>query len=206
MQRTGRISSWRSEIKFLKLLIRPVLAEVFVPAPSWVSYPAHTRMLNRLPTTVTTSYEDKWKLNTRNIRPILDSTNPHKLLVLNYPSNPTGLSYSHEEFQQIAPLLQQTNTVTICDEIYSDLYFEALSLPSLAQHLPDYCIIASGLSKGFGAGGWRLGYMVFPPALMHIRQAVTALASETFSCAPTPMQVRYLHLFTTICFVTYLNS
>ncbi|KAJ1443349.1 pyridoxal phosphate-dependent transferase [Ochromonadaceae sp. CCMP2298] len=168
-----------------------------MPGPSWVSYPAQAEMLQKKTTFVQTTYEEGWKVNPQNLSCLKADSCENKLLFLNYPSNPTGLSFSREELSALASLLKETGTVALCDEIYQDTHFEqGEQAPSLAQVLPAQSIICSGFSKSFAAGGWRLGYFVFPPELSHICKAMASLASETYSCAPTPMQYAALDSLT----------
>jgi aspartate/methionine/tyrosine aminotransferase len=97
--------------------------------------------------------------------------------------------------QEIANGLEHTNTIILLDEIYADLTFAGPeSHNSLAKKLPNQCIVMSGISKSLSAGGYRLGYQVYPPALQHIHKAVQTIASETHSCAPSIIQYAYDHV------------
>lgn len=150
-------------------------------------------MLNKKHTFIKTTFEEQWKVNKNNLSVIAPSTaNP--MLVLNTPNNPTGLSYSEDELSEIATVLKDRKAIVICDEIYEHLQYDN-NFKSLATKLPSQSIISSGFSKSCGIGGWRIGYLVFPPELSNVRKAVVSLASETFSCVASPMQYAACEIF-----------
>jgi aspartate aminotransferase len=166
----------------------------FFPSPAWVSYPAHMNMLEKDGKIVPTSYMDSWKLTTRNVKPVLKDKTGLSMLILNTPNNPTGLVYSEQELANLAKLFEENNTTVIADEIYEHMQFDN-EFCSIAKVLPSQTIISSGFSKSMGCGGWRIGYAIFPPEMADVRRAVTALASETFSCPASPTQYAMLEVF-----------
>ena len=113
------------------------------------------------------------------------------MVIFNAPCNPTGASYSRAQLKALADSFRATNTIVVHDQIYEDLRFTDDPPTSLAQDLPEKCIVMSGVSKALGGGGYRLGYMVFPEGLSGLRSAVTSIGSETYSCAPSVMQYAY---------------
>ena len=103
-----------------------------------------------------------------------------KLLLLNTPCNPTGQVYSKEELTELSEVFRKYNLVVVADEIYGLLNYEGNHC-SIASVYPERTIVTSGVSKAFGAGGWRLGYAAFPPALKELLYPMDCIASETFS-------------------------
>ena len=163
----------------------------FVTTPAWVSYAPQCRLLRRKVRKLRTTFFDGWRLTPQTVAAHFhDDPSRPRLLILNAPCNPTGASYSRDQVRDLANSLRNTNTIVLLDEIYADLTFDD-AYASLAQEIPEQCIIASGISKALSAGGYRLGYMVFPPKLAPACRAITTLASETHSCAPSVFQYAY---------------
>ena len=179
-----------------KLLLYGVMAcfasaDVLIPAPAWVSYAPQARLLGHAVIPVHTGFGQRWRVTPQALERALackvDLQRP-TLLVLNHPGNPDGLGYTETELQALAPLLQRHRVLVIADEIYGLLDHRGAHV-SLARHHPEGTIVTGGLSKWCGAGGWRLGVAMLPRALGgDFRQALLGIASETWSCAPLPVQ------------------
>jgi aspartate aminotransferase len=166
-------------------------AEILLPAPSWVSYEPQGQLAGHKVTWLTTTFDEKWHLTPEQLdQYCLKRDNPEipLILVLNYPSNPTGQTYNRAELCALAVVMRKHNVVVIADEIYSLLSYEK-DYSSIADFYPEGCIVSSGLSKWCGAGGWRLGFMHIPPQIENLLSTVIGVASETYSCAPSPIQV-----------------
>ena len=170
-------------------------AEVYLPAPSWVSYQPQASLAQHRVLRIPTAYETRWrvlpdaldKLITRQGRRDLS-----KLLVLNYPGNPDGLSYTRQELEALLPVLRKHGVWVISDEIYGLLHHRGRHL-SLASVYPERAIVTTGLSKWCGAGGWRLGALILPQTdAADLRSALIGLGSELYSCAPAPIQAAAL--------------
>jgi aspartate aminotransferase len=175
-------------------------AEILLPAPSWVSYEPQGKLAGHNVTWLTTNFSDNWQLTPQQLDDYcLTRTKPELplILVFNYPSNPTGQSYSREQLSALAKVMRKHNIIVIADEIYSLLTFNK-NYATLDEFYPEGCIVSSGLSKWCGAGGWRLGFMHIPPQLKGLLATVIGVASETYSCAPAPIQIAasyaYSHL------------
>ena len=97
-----------------------------------------------------------------------------RLLILNSPGNPTGFSYSEDQLRSLAEVLRRYQVLALSDEIYSGTHFDNGHV-SLARHYPEGTIISNGLSKWCGAGGWRLGYFVFPEKLDWLVDAMSVV-------------------------------
>ena len=167
-------------------------ADVLVPAPSWVSYVPQARLLGHSPILVSTSFKSRWRVTPealeRAVASKKDSAVP-TILILNYPGNPDGLTYTSDELEELTGVFRRHRILVIADEIYGLLNHQGTHQP-LALFYPEATITTGGLSKWCGAGGWRLGMGILPESLCgDYKDAVLGIASETFSCAPTPIQI-----------------
>jgi aspartate aminotransferase len=176
------------ELLFLLQLV--FYGEILVPTPCWVSYVPQATIIGRRVRLIPTSFDDKWRISPERLEAILnadaDDDRP-RLLVLNYPGNPDGCTYSAEELQAIANVSRRYGVVLLSDEIYGRLHHEGQHV-SVARYYPEGTIISSGLSKWCGAGGWRLGTFAFPPSLRWLLDAMAAVASETYTSVSAPIQ------------------
>lgn len=166
-------------------------AELLLPSPSWVSYEPQGKLAGHKVTWLSTNFEDKWHLTPKQLDDYCNNRadpNLPIIMVFNYPSNPTGQTYTKNELAALTVVMRKHNIIVIADEIYSLLTFEN-NFASLDEYYPEGCIVSSGLSKWCGAGGWRLGFMHIPPQLKNLFSTVIGVASETYSCAPAPIQV-----------------
>ncbi len=167
-------------------------AEVLLPAPSWVSYEPQGKLANHQVNWIGTEFEQGWRLTPEALDSYCQSRSHPEIpliLVFNYPSNPTGQSYSRARLQSLAEVMRRHNIIVIADEIYSLLSFSD-SHSTIEDFYPEGCIVSSGLSKWCGAGGWRLGFVHIPKIMGEaLFQGVIGVASETYSCAPSPIQV-----------------
>ena len=124
------------------------------------------------------------------------STDPEqpRLLILNYPNNPSGSSYPQEELAELAEIARTRKLVILSDEIYGEVHHDGEHV-SIARFYPEGTILSAGLSKWCGAGGWRLGTFLFPPALRWLQDAMGAIASETFTATSAPIQYAAVRAF-----------
>ncbi len=162
--------------------------DLVLPAPAWVSYSPQARIIGRQVVWAPTRAEDGWRLAPAELDALCrrDPGRP-RLLILNYPSNPTGCTYSVEALAEIAAVARRHGVLVISDEIYGELHHDGAHA-SIAAAYPEGTIISSGLSKWCGAGGWRLGTFLFPRELSWLRDAMTAVASETYTSTSAPIQ------------------
>jgi aspartate aminotransferase len=181
-----------SKILIFCIFAALVDAEVLLAAPSWVSYEPQAKLAGHEVNWLITKPEQRWRITASELEAYCQQRDKKQVplvLVLNYPSNPTGQSYSKGELMDLADVMRRYNVLVIADEIYSLLNFES-RCRSLQEFYPEGCIVTSGMSKWCGAGGWRLGFCHIPEALgRQFKQAVLGVASETYSCAPTPIQI-----------------
>lgn len=161
---------------------------LLVPTPGWVSYAPQARMLGREAVWLDTSVENNYCLSSATLAHYCErNPDSSKLLILNYPNNPTGQSYSSEQLEALAAVARKHGVIILSDEIYGALHF-ADQHQSIASFYPEGTLLTEGLSKWCGAGGWRLGLILIPDALLPWRNRMLELASETFSCVSAPIQ------------------
>lgn len=173
-------------------------AIVFLPAPGWVSYAPQARLAGHAVVRIPTSYQDRWRVAPSALDKALSQrggSDKHKLMVLNYPGNPDGLTYSRMELAALAAVFKKHGLWVISDEIYGLLHHQGQHI-SLAGIYPQRTLVTTGLSKWCGAGGWRLGALILPPdAPVGLYDALVGLASETYSCAPAPIQAAAMRAY-----------
>ena len=183
------------ELQFL-LQLAMQKPTIFILSPCWVSYQTHCKILNNKINYLDTTSNHNWKLQENHVD-IINKTSGLNVLIFTTPNNPTGTVYTEKELKYISDNLdkkQQKQTLLLLDEIYSELSYQD-DYTSLAKYCPTQSIISSGISKWLGSGGWRLGYLIFPPELSELKKIVISLASETYSCATTPIQYACCGIF-----------
>lgn len=169
--------------------------DLVIPTPSWVSYAPQAKIIGRQIAWIKTKEENKWRLLPEELHKICE--NDHfkpRIVILNYPSNPTGVSYGCEELQELADVARRYRVILLSDEIYGELSFKGDHC-SIASYYPEGTIISGGLSKWCGAGGWRLGTFTFPDSLSELLNGMAAAASETFTSTSAPIQYAAIKAF-----------
>ncbi|MGD1828931.1 MAG: pyridoxal phosphate-dependent aminotransferase [Spirochaetaceae bacterium] len=175
----------------LSYLVEGIL---LVPAPSWVSYGPQAAMRGKTLIPIQTKRENSYRLQADELdRACFEMGQEQKLLILNNPNNPTGSVYTEEELKEIAEICRAYNVIVISDEIYAGIDFTGRPHVSIARFYPEGTIVSTGLSKLFAGGGYRLGAMIIPPTLQIIKDSLSAIISETFSCVSCPVQYAALN-------------
>ncbi|MCK5800658.1 MAG: aminotransferase class I/II-fold pyridoxal phosphate-dependent enzyme [Deltaproteobacteria bacterium] len=174
------------ELMFLLQLV--FHGELVVPSPCWVSYVPQAKLLGRPVMFVPTTFDEGWRLRPERLAALCaeDPSRP-RLMILNYPGNPDGQTYTGDELQAIAAVAREYGIIVLSDEIYGPIYHHTPHV-SIAPYYPEGTILSGGLSKWCGAGGWRLGTFAFPPELRRLQDGLTAVASETFTSVSAPIQ------------------
>lgn len=147
--------------------------EVIVPAPYWVSYPEMIKYNDGVPVVLHTSEKDGFKFSAESLDAVINSKT--RALVLNSPSNPTGMVYSEEELRAIADVCLKHDLYIISDEIYEYLVYggaKHVSIASFSEEIKDRTIIVNGLSKTYAMTGWRIGYTASNPKLAKLMSNV----------------------------------
>jgi len=159
--------------------------EVLIPAPFWVSYPEMAKLCGAKIKIIKTKAKGGFKLNADLLaRAISKKT---KLLVLNYPSNPTGATYSEGELKAIYDVIKDKNIIVLSDEIYEILTYDGarhISFASLGD-AHKFTVTINGFSKSFSMTGWRLGYL---EAASNFIEAISKVIDHTTSCASSVSQ------------------
>lgn len=133
--------------------------EVIIPAPYWVSYPEQVRIAGGKPVILTTDQSNGFKVKPSEIQNVI--TDKTKILVLNYPSNPTGVTFTKEELVEIANLAEKNDLIVISDEIYDKTLYSETKHTSFVQindSIKNRTILVNGVSKTYSMTGWRIGY------------------------------------------------
>ena len=183
------------ELMFLLQLV--FYGEIIVPTPCWVSYVPQAQILGKRVRLLHTTFEDKWHISANRLSELLEGEKDlyrPRLLVLNYPGNPDGLTYTANELKEIADVAREYEIILLSDEIYGQLHHKGGHV-SVARFYPEGTIISSGLSKWCGAGGWRLGTFTFPSSLDWLMEAMAAVASETYTSVSSPIQYAAVEAF-----------
>jgi len=164
--------------------------QLLLPRGSWVSYVPQAIIANRESRWIDTTFEGGWKVTAEQLRAVCEAEPMiHRVLLLNYPSNPHGQSYSRDECKAIAEVAREFGMLVLSDEIYHKLYHKAEKTHhSIATYYPEGTVILDGISKWAGAGGWRCGAFSFPPSMRWLLNAMSSVASETYTSVSAPIQ------------------
>ena len=181
------------ELMFILQLV--YYGDLVVPSPSWVSYTPQAHIVGRQIRWVRTRRENGWRMQPQELEALcLEDPGRPRILILNYPSNPLGVTYSPAQLQGLAAVARRYGMIVLSDEIYGELHFRG-GHHSIARFYPEGTIISSGLSKWCGAGGWRLGTFTFPSELHWLKEAMATVASETFTTTSAPIQYAAVRAF-----------
>lgn len=190
----GRVIVAPGSKPLLYTLLQTLEGDLLLPAPSWVSYAPHARLAGRDVIPVATDPSDFHRLTPKALaaahaRARHDGADP-RILIVNTPSNPTGGMLAQQDVEAMTQWARGANVTIISDEIYAELAHGWRPHTSPATSYPEGTIVTGGLSKGFAAGGWRLGYALLPGGRdgAALLSAMRALASEIWSSASTPIQ------------------
>ncbi len=163
--------------------------EALIPSPYWVSYPAMAIICGAKPKIIKTKERDGFKLTAQTLSKAISKKT--KLLILNYPSNPTGATYSNEELKEIYEVIKDKNIIVLCDEIYEALTYDGKKHTSFASigDAAKFTVTVNGFSKTFSMTGWRIGYLC---ADKNFAGAISKLIDHTTSCASSISQAAAL--------------
>ncbi|RYG95602.1 MAG: pyridoxal phosphate-dependent aminotransferase, partial [Alphaproteobacteria bacterium] len=142
--------------------------EVVVPAPYWVSYPEMVALCGGTPVFVSTTIENKFKLQAADLEKAI--TPKTKWLIFNSPSNPSGAAYSREELKALTDVLvKHPHVWVLTDDMYEHLTFDGFKFTTPAEVEPqlyDRTLTMNGVSKAYAMTGWRIGYAAGPLQLI----------------------------------------
>jgi aspartate aminotransferase len=160
--------------------------EVIIPSPFWVSYPDQVVLNDATPVFVKTQESDSFMLKPD----VLEShiTKRTKAIILNSPSNPTGITYDRKTIERIAEVVLRHKLFVISDEIYEKLTYdgaEHVSIASVGKEIKKRSIVVNGLSKAYAMTGWRIGFAAGPKEII---TAMTNIQSQSTSNATSIAQ------------------
>jgi len=153
--------------------------EVILPAPYWVSYPDQIVLNGAVPVIVKTDEGNAFKITPEILKANLSKKT--KALILNSPSNPTGLAYDRKSLEAIAEIAVKHDFYIISDEIYEKLIydgFEHVSIASLGDEIKQRTLVVNGISKSYAMTGWRIGFAAGPKDIIN---AMTNIQSQSTS-------------------------
>ena len=160
---------------------------VILPTPAWLGYLPQIRFLHKnyhmLPTRANK------KISPSDLRKLaLRLQDRQKILILNNPNNPTGLLYDQLELEEIADVCREQNIAVISDEIYAQTTFNFSKFVSMGKIYPEGTFVTNGLSKSHAAGGYRLGYVIFPQHAVDLKAQFKKILATEYTAVSTPIQ------------------
>ncbi|MGE7621526.1 pyridoxal phosphate-dependent aminotransferase [Viridibacillus sp. NPDC096237] len=160
--------------------------EVIIPIPYWVSYPEQVKLAGGVPVHLEATAEQQYKVTAEQLRGAI--TDKTRALILNSPSNPTGMVYTKEELAEIAAVCEEADILIVSDEIYEKLVYNGIkhfSIAQLSDSIKARTMVINGVAKSHSMTGWRIGYAA---GNSEIIKAMTDLASHSTSNATTTAQ------------------
>jgi len=160
---------------------------VILPTPAWLGYLPQIRFLKK-------NYHMLHVRSNGKITPndlehlTLRLHDRQKILILNNPNNPTGLVYSELELEEITDVCRKHDILVISDEIYAQTTFEINKFVSMGEIYPEGTFVTNGLSKSHAAGGYRIGYVIFPQHTYELRQQFKKILATEYTATSTPIQ------------------
>ena len=167
----------------LRALINPG-DRVLIPIPSYVSYGPVTELAGGIPVYIDTR-QDGFKLTPQALKKHLNKK--PKAIILNYPSNPTGVSYTKKELSEFNKILLKNNIICISDEVYGDLTYDFEHTPfATLPGAKSNTVYLDGFSKSYAMTGWRVGFACGPKEII---AAMTKIHQYTIMCVPITSQM-----------------
>ena len=162
--------------------------EVIIPAPYYMSYAAMVKLAGGIPVFINTDEETEFNFTCEQLEHSITSST--KVLILSYPTNPTGACYSEKQLNAIANIVEKNNLIVICDDIYENLIYDDnkfICFASLNENIKNRTIVVNGFSKSYAMTGWRIGYaaasLEFVNAMNKLQGHVTSNASSISQAA-----------------------
>lgn len=141
--------------------------EVIIPAPYWVSYPDMVKLVDGTPVIVKTDFAQQFKMTAAQLKAAI--TDKTRVVILNSPSNPTGIAYTKEELKALGEvILGHPGIIVVSDDIYEHNLWnhEFSNILNACPELYDRCVIINGVSKSYAMTGWRIGYAAGPAKII----------------------------------------
>ncbi|EOT30230.1 pyridoxal phosphate-dependent aminotransferase [Enterococcus saccharolyticus] len=153
--------------------------EVIIPTPYWVSYGEQVKLADGTPVFVEGSEDNQFKVTVAQLESV--RTEQSKAVILNSPSNPTGMIYTKDELQAIGEWAVAHDLLIIADDIYGRLVYdgnEFTPIATISEEIRKQTLIINGVSKSYSMTGWRIGFAIGDKELI---QAMTDIASQSTS-------------------------
>ena len=153
--------------------------EVLIPSPYWVSYPDQVMLNDAVPVFIKTHESDSFMVKAEAVKAHI--TKRTKAIILNSPSNPTGLTYDRRTLEEIAEVVLRHNLFIVSDEIYEKLTYDGIShvsIASLDNEIKSRTVVVNGLSKAYAMTGWRIGFAAGPKEIIKV---MTNIQSQSTS-------------------------
>ena len=154
--------------------------EVIIPAPYWVSYPDMVILAEGTPVIMQTSIDEQFKISADALRQTITANT--RMLVINSPSNPTGVAYSSSELKAIAEvLLAHPDILVVTDDMYEHIIWNQEGFVNILNVCPELygrCMVLNGVSKAYSMTGWRIGYAAGPADII---KAMKKIQSQSTS-------------------------
>ena len=168
-------------------LLEVLHGTVILPTPAWLGYLPQIRFLKKNYHMLTTRANKKFSPN--DLRKLaLRLQDRQKILILNNPHNPTGLLYDRLELEEIADVCREQNITVISDEIYAQTTYDFSKFVSMGKIYPEGTFVTNGLSKSHAAGGYRLGYVIFPQHATDLKRQFKKILATEYTAVSTPIQ------------------
>lgn len=158
--------------------------EVIIPAPYWVTYPEQVSIAGGTPVIIDTDERSGFKISASELEKVI--TKNTKALILNYPSNPTGSTYTKGELESIVGVALDAGLIIITDEIYDKIIYGGTThtpIPSLSKRAKENSILVNGVSKAYSMTGWRIGYAAGD------RDVIKAMNNLQGQCTSNPVTI-----------------
>lgn len=183
--------------------------EIIIVTPSWVTYFPLTVIHNKKVTFLHPKPENGFVPTSQEIDELCaEDPERKRLIIMNYPNNPTGISLTIHQAKELAAAFRKNNMIVLSDEIYGELfgsvgtstsvehsYGPKVGHVSLSTYCPERVILSNGISKVVGAGGYRLGMMAIPSALSFLLKPMKILASCSYSSVCAPIECATVDVF-----------
>ncbi len=154
--------------------------EVIIPAPYWVSYPAMVEITDGVPVTVPADWDQGYKITPEQLEKAI--TKKTRLVMLNSPSNPTGMAYSKQELAELgAVLTRHPQTLVATDDMYEHILWTDepfCNILNACPELADRTVVFNGVSKAYAMTGWRIGYAGGPPPIIGAMKKVQSQSTS----------------------------
>lgn len=158
--------------------------EVIIPAPYWVTYPEQVTIAGGAPVIINTNENSGFKISPGDLEEKINERT--KAIILNYPSNPTGSTYTKNELESIVNIALDSDLIIITDEIYDKIIYgntKHTPIPSLSKKAKENSILVNGVSKAYSMTGWRIGYAAGN------RDVIKAMNNLQGQCTSNPVTI-----------------